>query len=174
MGIEHTTEDIPSVSPEEPELHAYTPVHLSEEQLQAMRADEIKSANEAEEMLSYAPIQKYHVGNVLTGTASFYGPGDYGKPTSSGRILRPGQLIAAHRGLPNGTFVQVTNLDNPTKSVIVEIIDNGPAVLSREIDLSEAAFDRIGDRKKGLCRTSIKVVSLPQAYVNNYKKPRTV
>lgn len=76
--------------------------------------------------------------NVLTGTASWYGPDFHGRPTSNKEIYNMYDLTAAHKSLPFGTRVMVTNLLNG-KSVEVRINDRGPFVGDRIIDLSYAA-----------------------------------
>jgi rare lipoprotein A len=76
--------------------------------------------------------------NVLTGTASWYGPDFHGKPTSNREIYNMYDLTAAHKTLPFGTRVMVTNLLN-AKTVQVRINDRGPFVGDRIIDLSYAA-----------------------------------
>lgn len=75
-----------------------------------------------------------------TGIASFYGSG---RMTASGEHFNPGALTAAHRSLPFGTHVRVTNLRNH-RSVVVRINDRGPFVAGRIIDLSTAAAHVIG------------------------------
>jgi len=72
------------------------------------------------------------------GTASWYGPGFDGNPTSSGEIYDVGQMTAAHQTLPLGTRVVVTNLASG-KSIEVRINDRGPFAKGRLIDLSYAA-----------------------------------
>jgi rare lipoprotein A len=84
--------------------------------------------------------------SVQTGIASWYGPGFHGEATSSGEIYDQNQLTAAHRTLPLGTRVEVTNLDNG-RSIEVKVNDRGPFVGDRVIDLSYAAaraIDMIG------------------------------
>jgi rare lipoprotein A len=71
--------------------------------------------------------------------ASYYGDRFHGRRTASGRIYDMHKLTAAHKKLPFGTKVKVTNVANG-KSVIVEITDRGPFVRGREIDLSKKAF----------------------------------
>jgi len=83
---------------------------------------------------------------VQTGMASWYGPDFHGKTTSSKEVYDMHDLTAAHRSLPFGTYVMVTNLDN-RKSIIVRINDRGPFVEGRIIDLSYAAaktLDMVG------------------------------
>jgi rare lipoprotein A len=83
---------------------------------------------------------------VQTGVASWYGPDFHGKTTSNKEIYNMYDLTAAHKSLPFGTYVIVTNLNNG-KSVTVRINDRGPFVKERIIDLSYAAakaVDMIG------------------------------
>jgi rare lipoprotein A len=74
-----------------------------------------------------------------TAHASYYADRFHGRRTASGRVYDKNKLTAAHKSLPYGTKVRVTNLANG-KSVIVEVIDRGPFVRGREIDLSRKAF----------------------------------
>ncbi len=62
---------------------------------------------------------------VLHGLASYYGPGFHGQETASGEIFDQWEMVAAHRTLPLGTRVRVTNLDNG-RSVVLRVIDRGP------------------------------------------------
>src|SRR5215468_2627965 len=70
-----------------------------------------------------------------TGVASWYGPGFHGERAASGEIFSQRELTAAHRTLPFGTLVRVTNLENG-RSVIVRINDRGPWKKGRVVDLS--------------------------------------
>ena len=92
------------------------------------------------------------------GMASWYGPGFAGRTTSNGEIFDPSQLTAAHRTLPFGTRVRVTNLETGA-SVEVRINDRGPFKAGRIIDLSRAAADRIGMLSSGVARVQVEVVS---------------
>lgn len=78
-----------------------------------------------------------------TGIASWYGHPYHGRQASSGEIYDMNRLTAAHRTLPFGAIVRVTNLEN-RKSVVVRINDRGPFVEGRIIDLSRAAAQQIG------------------------------
>lgn len=93
------------------------------------------------------------------GLASWYGGRDgfEGKPTASGEIYDSSLLTAAHRELPLGTVVEVTNLDNG-KSVRVRINDRGPFVAGRVIDLSRAAAREIGLLGPGVGPVRLSVV----------------
>jgi rare lipoprotein A len=85
---------------------------------------------------------------VETGVASWYGPGFHGKRTASGEIFNQEKLTAAHRTLPWGSRVRITNLANG-RSVVVEINDRGPAVKGRIIDVSRAAARTLGMVESG-------------------------
>jgi hypothetical protein len=88
---------------------------------------------------------------LLEGVASWYGPYFHGRFTANGEIYNQYDLTAAHRTLPLGTFVKVTNLQNH-KSVIVRINDRGPYYDEHEriLDLSYQAAHMLGGGTKGL------------------------
>src|SRR5271165_7150658 len=73
---------------------------------------------------------------VMSGKASWYGGHHVGRKTASGEIFTRHLLTAAHRSLPLGTLVRVTNLQNH-RSIVVKINDRGPYIDGRVIDLSE-------------------------------------
>jgi rare lipoprotein A (peptidoglycan hydrolase) len=83
------------------------------------------------------------------GRASYYGYGFAGRRTASGSTFRPEELTAAHRSLPLGTRVRVTNLDNG-RSVLVTITDRGPYVRGRSLDLSLGAARELGMVGRGI------------------------
>ncbi len=91
------------------------------------------------------------------GGASWYGP-EGGPLTATGERYIPSKLTAAHRKLPFGTKVQVTNLRN-NQSVIVRINDRGPFVRGRIIDLSDAAAAEIGIKSSGVGRVRLDILS---------------
>jgi rare lipoprotein A len=74
-----------------------------------------------------------------TARASYYANKFHGRRTASGRVYDMNKLTAAHKTLPFGTKIRVTNISNG-KTVVVEITDRGPFVRGREIDLSKKAF----------------------------------
>jgi len=82
-------------------------------------------------------------GNVQEGIASWYGPGFHGKRTSSGERFDQYDFTAAHRTLPLGSWVVVTNKMNG-RSIQVYVNDRGPYIQGRVIDLSYAAARAIG------------------------------
>ena len=81
--------------------------------------------------------------NVQEGIASWYGPGFHGKRTSSGERFDQYDFTAAHRTLPLGSWVVVTNKTNG-RSIQVYVNDRGPYIQGRVIDLSYAAARAIG------------------------------
>lgn len=93
----------------------------------------------------------------LAGLASWYGSVWNGRRTASGETYDETQLTAAHRSLPLGTLVRVTNLHS-MRSVIVRINDRGAFAPSRIIDLSSAAAREIGMVKQGLAQVKLDVL----------------
>ncbi|MEE1923133.1 septal ring lytic transglycosylase RlpA family protein [Pseudomonas sp. 148P] len=89
-----------------------------------------------------------------TGTASYYGSRHHGKRTASGEAFDQHGLTAAHRSLPFGTKVLVTNLKND-RSVVVHINDRGPHTRGRLIDLSRAAAQRLDMLRSGTARVRV-------------------
>jgi rare lipoprotein A len=95
---------------------------------------------------------------VQTGLASWYGPGFHGKQTANGEIYDQHELTAAHKTLPLGTRVMVTNEDT-NQSIEVRINDRGPFVGSRIIDLSYAAARSIGVYGPGVAPVRVEVLA---------------
>lgn len=94
---------------------------------------------------------------VQTGKASFYADKFDGKPTASGQKYRHNKLTGAHKTLPFGTKVRITNLSN-NESVEVTINDRGPYVEDRIIDLSKAAAEKLGFVNQGLADVKLEVI----------------
>ena len=97
---------------------------------------------------------------VLTGQASWYGEPHHGQKTASGETYDMRQFTAAHRTLPMGTRLVVTNLRNG-RSVEVRVNDRGPVATGRIIDLSYAAAEELGALSDGIFPVRIRVVSTP-------------
>ncbi len=91
------------------------------------------------------------------GVASYYGDYFHGRPTASGEKYNQFALTAAHKTLPLGTILKVTNAQN-NKSVYVKVNDRGPYVKGRIIDLSTKAAEILGYRNKGTCYVKIEIV----------------
>jgi rare lipoprotein A len=89
-----------------------------------------------------------------TGMASYYAESYNGKKTANGEIYQSSQLTAAHKKLPFGTKVKVTNLANG-KSVKVRINDRGPFITGRIIDLTKAAAKKIDMVAAGVVKVEI-------------------
>ncbi len=109
------------------------------------------------------------LGAQWTGNASWYGDPHHGRETASGEIFDKSKLTAAHRTLPFGTRVAVTNLDNG-RTVEVRVNDRGPFVPGRLIDLSEGAARSLGGIGVGLMRVRIRVVALPDGVTDTAAK----
>jgi rare lipoprotein A len=92
--------------------------------------------------------------------ASWYGHPYHGRAAANGEIYDMEKLTAAHRTLPFGTWVRVTNLAND-KFVEVRIIDRGPFVGGRIIDLSHAAAEVIDMVGSGIARVRLDIISAP-------------
>lgn len=92
--------------------------------------------------------------NVL---ASYYGAQFHGRPTSSGEVFDMYGMTAAHRTLPFGTMLEITNLENGN-SAVVRVNDRGPFEECREIDVSLGAAEKLGMIASGVARVSIAVI----------------
>jgi rare lipoprotein A len=93
------------------------------------------------------------------GLASWYGSDFHGKPTSCGETYDMYAMTAAHKTLPLGTYVKVTNLGNG-RSTILRVNDRGPFVSGRIIDLSCRAAQELGSAQKGLARVRVEAVQV--------------
>ena len=94
------------------------------------------------------------------GVASWYGSEFQGQPTASGTTFDMEGMTCAHRDLPLGTRIMVTNLRNSRK-LILEVTDRGPFVGKRVLDVSMAAARRLGFLGAGLTPVRIQVISYP-------------
>ncbi|NUQ80703.1 MAG: septal ring lytic transglycosylase RlpA family protein [Bacteroidetes bacterium] len=94
---------------------------------------------------------------VLTGVASYYGAKFHGRKTANGETFDMYGLSAAHRLLPFGTRLKVTNLANG-KSVVVKVNDRGPFVDDRILDLSYGAARELDMLGTGLANVQIEII----------------
>ncbi|WP_340152166.1 septal ring lytic transglycosylase RlpA family protein [uncultured Marivirga sp.] len=112
----------------------------------------------------------FTLGSVLAqiqkGTASYYADKFEGKQTASGEKYKHKNLTAAHKTLPFGTIVKVTNLENQ-EFVEVRINDRGPFVSGRVIDLSRAAAEQLKFINQGLTEVQIEVVDAGDGRTNS-------
>jgi rare lipoprotein A len=96
-------------------------------------------------------------GQVQTGKASFYADKFEGVQTASGQKYKRKKLTGAHKSLPFGTKVRVTNLQND-KSVEIIINDRGPYVDGRIVDVSKAAAEKLGFINQGITEVKLEVI----------------
>lgn len=100
------------------------------------------------------------LGDKEKGGASFYADRFEGRITANGEKFRHSKFTAAHKTLPFGTIVKVTNLTN-NNSVEVRINDRGPFVKGRVIDLSKAAAGKLDFIKQGVTEVELEIIKLP-------------
>jgi len=100
---------------------------------------------------------------VQLGLASWYGPGFHGRETASGEIFDQREMVAAHRTLPLGSVVQVTNLENG-RSLTLRVIDRGPYGRNYRrgtiLDVSRGAARQLGFIRDGIVKVRIRVLEL--------------
>jgi len=97
------------------------------------------------------------------GVASWYGEESAGV-TASGEAFDHKELTAAHRTLPLGSKIEVTNLRN-NRSLVLRVNDRGPHVTGLLVDVSKAAAERLGFVGSGRAPVQVRVLSLPKQYV---------
>lgn len=112
------------------------------------------------------PAPAVPLGYTEEGVASWYGVPYHGRPAADGEIYDMETLVAAHRTLPFNTWLRVTNLSNG-QSVNLRIIDRGPFVDGRIIDLSKAAARQIGLLGPGVGKVRLEVIAAPADVPSN-------
>lgn len=112
-----------------------------------------------------AQAQESSLPEQETCVASFYHKYFHGRQTASGVPFYNDRMYAAHKTLPFGTILRVTNIANG-RSALVKVVDRGPYVEDRELDLSYAAAKELGYIKKGVAHVVYEIVSpnSPSAY----------
>lgn len=108
-------------------------------------------------LLSVALPSTAQLGKEYTGKASFYGNEFVGRKTANGEVYGHKAMTAAHRSLPFGTMVEVTNLSN-NKTCVVRVNDRGPFAKGRIIDLTNTAAKAIGFVKSGIAEVRVRIV----------------
>src|SRR5688572_5675466 len=98
---------------------------------------------------------------VTLGNASYYADKFHNRKTANGERYHRDSMTAAHKTLPFGTIVRVTN-PKTNKTVIVRINDRGPMKKGRKIDLSKAAAKKLGITQQGVVSVKIEVVKSPE------------
>jgi rare lipoprotein A len=99
-------------------------------------------------------------GDVQRGIASYYHDSLHGRETASGVPYNKSAMTAAHKSLPLGTKVRVTDATNG-KSIVVKINDRGPFIKGRIIDLSRRAARELGMERRGVARVRVEILSVP-------------
>jgi peptidoglycan lytic transglycosylase len=131
----------------------------SVEQQPSAQSGEGKPSETLQESIEVAPDTKPLL--VETGIASWYGAPYHNRRGSNGEIYDMRAMTAAHRTLPLGSIVRVTNPEDGTFA-IVRITDRGPFIEGRIIDLSQAAARKIGLVQKGTAKVRLEVLKTPQ------------
>ena len=127
---------------------------------------EQKTSNASKKITPNTSSSRYSSGNnssirsdAIIGVSSWYGPNFHGKLTANGEVFDQYGVTAAHKTLPLGTVVRVTNLDN-NKSVILRINDRGPYVDGRILDCSYGAAKKLGFMSMGTANVKIEIIEL--------------
>lgn len=100
------------------------------------------------------------------GVASWYGPECQGNPTASGALFNQDALTCAHRELPLGTKIKVTNLLNH-RTLVLKVNDRGPVPQDRVLDVSMGAAKRLGFFRAGVTPVRIQVLSYPHSFLTS-------
>lgn len=116
---------------------------------------ENRVTEEAEKAAAEAAAKTKSLGS---GEASYYGRGFAGRPTANGETFNPAEMTAAHRTLPFGSKLRVTNKQNG-RSVIVRVNDRGPYAHNRVLDLSQGAAEKIGMIHSGTAQVTLELIS---------------
>lgn len=123
----------------------------------AARAEEARIATTTAKQATHTqPRATPRRDGVWQGSISFYGPGFHGKRTANGERFNAQALTMAHRTLPFGTMVRVTNLRNG-RSVVLRVNDRGPWARGRIADVSVAAARALGMHGHGVVRARLEV-----------------
>lgn len=111
----------------------------------------------------------YSQETTLKGKVSYYANKFHGRKTASGKVFDNTKLTCAHKTLPFGTFLKIINPING-RFVIVEVIDRGPYIKNRIVDLSRSAFLKIGDLEKGVMTVIVEKITKKEAKLLAYEE----
>lgn len=126
-----------------------------------VKFDTLKLKQETENLSKIDYDDIYYVTKSEIGVVSFYGKSHHGRRTASGERFDMYKMTAAHKKLPFGTMIRVTNLKN-NKCVVVRITDRGPYVKGRILDISEGAAKLINNT--GLLKCKIEILKRKTLY----------
>ena len=118
---------------------------------------EFRLLNIYKRLLQEEPQKMAYLNSRTVGKASWYGGFFHGRKTAMGTTFNMNSMTAAHRTLPLGTWVRVTNLNNH-ESVVVQVTDRGPYVADRILDLSAGAAERIGYKSHGIGEVKMEIL----------------
>ena len=110
---------------------------------------------------NHIEVHQHAHSTIQVGTASWYGRRQAGRLTANGERFNPQAMTCAHRTLPLGSVVKVTDIATG-RNVSLEVTDRGPYVRGRIVDLSEGAARELGVGDKGVVVVRIEVVSIAQ------------
>lgn len=127
-------------------------------------SDSSASENNGAEKISVSKDTQPNVSSVSFSNlgymiASWYGPGFHGKLTANGEQYNQMAFTAAHKEMPFGTFLRITNQKN-SKSVVVRINDRGPYIEGRDLDLSMGTALALGMISRGVIKIKVEEISL--------------
>lgn len=137
-------------------VKADTPHSLPEIEAGAAESSEAAPVLQAETAVVEESTQP-EFEHLADGEASYYGAELAGNRTASGEIFDPSELTAAHRSLPMGSKLRVTNQANG-KSVVVRVNDRGPFVKTRIVDISRAAAEKISMIRSGKAQVTLELL----------------
>lgn len=144
-----TAAEAPATSANSADLRATTPTSADHLTSVDTTSTQGKAAEES------APTRE--VLDTFTGSASYYANSLAGRRTASGVPYRPDEMIAAHKTLPFGTLLRVTNLAND-RTVEVRVVDRGPYAKGRILDLSRRAVEELDFIRRGHTRVKVEVL----------------
>ena len=99
----------------------------------------------------------------MDGIASWYGPNFHNKKTANGEIYNQNAYTVAHRILPLGSIIKITNLEN-SKKIYARVNDRGPYKKKRIVDVSKKIATELGFIDKGTARVKLDIISYPKKY----------
>lgn len=152
-GISNGESQVSNSSPE-PSANSIDKNHAGKKQSPKNNGAESNDAEELQVPLDAKPIF------VETGIASWYGAPYHNRPGSDGKIYNMNAMTAAHRTLPLGSIVRVTNMKTGHWA-IVRITDRGPFIEGRILDLSRAAATKIDVVRAGIAQVRLEVLQAP-------------
>ena len=121
-------------------------------------------------IILFLSVTYFGFAQIQTGKASFYADKFEGRTTANGEKYKHSKMTAAHKVLPFGTIVKVTNVDN-NKSVEVRINDRGPFVAGRIIDLSKLAAGKLDFIQQGIVDVKVEVIDHGDGKGGGQQKP---